>query len=113
LQKIGYVEDLIYSNELDFESDLPGAWVPEIEIANANAQIEAVVCGAGLGLLHDFMAQQNSELVRLLPEVSICRTYWQVTHRSQSHRPVIRALSRQLEAMLKADKKLFLPNARR
>ncbi len=79
---IGYVEDLIYAPELDFSRELPISWPVSIEVSGALGQFEAVRSGAGIGFLHRFMAEPVPELVRLLPEVNIARSYWTVWHES-------------------------------
>ena len=43
-------------------------------------QTEAVRAGAGIGILHGFMARHDSNLVPVLPERSLTRSYWTVVH---------------------------------
>jgi DNA-binding transcriptional LysR family regulator len=52
---VGYVEDLIYTPELNYASDILADWRSTIEVATAIGQVEAVRMGAGIGVLHDFM----------------------------------------------------------
>ena len=77
---VGYVEDLVHTRELDYTSELLHGWRSKIEIATAIGQLEAVRGGAGIGLLHDFMASSCSDLVHLLPRHGIRRTYWTAWH---------------------------------
>ncbi len=88
---IGYVEDLIYAPELDFSRELPVRWDQAIEVSGALGQFEAVRSGAGLGILHCFMADPEPGLQRILPEIEIKRSYWTVWHESLRESARIRA----------------------
>lgn len=78
---VGYVEDLMWTRELDYLSDIPAAPPPRIRISNVISQMAAVTGGVGLGVLPCFMARREPELVRLLPDqIKLFRGYWLVTH---------------------------------
>ncbi len=77
---IGYVDDLIYSPELNYAGEFLRGWRSDLEISTAVGQFEAVRAGAGIGILHDFMAAGEPDLVRLFPELYIIRSYWIVWH---------------------------------
>src|SRR6478609_6112593 len=68
--RIGYVEDLIFTASLNFSSAVMRSWDAGFEISTATGQTEAVRSGAGIGILHDYIARQYQELVRILPQVS-------------------------------------------
>jgi DNA-binding transcriptional LysR family regulator len=65
---VGYVDDLVIS--------------PAFEISSAIGQVEAVKAGAGIGILHTFIAREYSDLVPVLPERTIHRSYWLAYHES-------------------------------
>ncbi|EJL87908.1 transcriptional regulator [Herbaspirillum sp. CF444] len=77
---VGYVEDLMWSRELDYLSEISPALRPRIRISNIISQMAAVVGGAGPGVLPCFMARGENRLVRLLPEIRLYRSYWLITH---------------------------------
>lgn len=77
---IGYVEDLMWSQELDYLSEISAGLQPRIRISNIISQMAAVVGGAGLGVLPCFMARGEKTLVRLLPQLRLYRSYWLITH---------------------------------
>lgn len=80
---VGYVEDLIFSTELEYNKLILGSWQSSIEISGVIGQFEAVRAGAGIGVLHDFMAINEPSLVRVLPDdAMLSRTYWMVWHES-------------------------------
>ncbi len=77
---LGYVEDLLYSASLDFAREMVRDWKADIEISSAVGQTEAVRAGAGIGILHTFVARQDETLVQVLADLSITRSYWTVVH---------------------------------
>ncbi|MBP0485102.1 LysR family transcriptional regulator [Sagittula salina] len=77
---VGYVDDLIYTPELNYTAEFLRDWQSDIAISTAIGQFEAVRAGVGIGILHDFMAAGYSDLVRLFPDQSVSRTYWIVWH---------------------------------
>ncbi len=91
-QLIDYVEDLIFSPELNFSREIWRGWRPSIEISSALAQAEAALGGAGIAILHDYIARDDPRLTRVLPEISVTRTYWLVYHQSLRDIPRIRAV---------------------
>ncbi|WP_196259739.1 LysR family transcriptional regulator [Pelagibacterium limicola] len=77
---VGYVEDLIFTPALDFSAAFSRDWQSAIEVSSAIGQTEAVRAGAGIGILHAFIASQYDELVPVLPELGLTRAYWLVLH---------------------------------
>lgn len=77
---VGYVDDLIYSASLDYTDAYLRNWRSSLAVSSALGQIEAVRAGAGIGILHYFMAQRDDELVPVLPQHLLSRSYWTVMH---------------------------------
>jgi len=65
-----YVDALLTVRELELGSLLEGMHVG-FGCTNVFAQLAAVKAGAGVGLLHAFMAEQDPELERVLPQVDV------------------------------------------
>ena len=76
---VGYVEDLIASPALNYASDFFRTWRSRIELTSAVGQVEAVRAGAGIGALHDYLACRH-DLVPVLPELRVVRSYWLAIH---------------------------------
>ncbi|MBO6757614.1 MAG: LysR family transcriptional regulator [Roseibium sp.] len=90
---IGAVEDLIFTPSLNYAADFVREWPARFEIASALGQTEAVRAGAGIGILHAFIARADPALVRVLPDIQVDRSYWTVVHESARQlRPVATAL---------------------
>jgi DNA-binding transcriptional LysR family regulator len=77
---VGYVDDLIYSASLDYTGTYLRDWRSSFAVSSALGQIEAVRAGAGIGILHHFMARGDAGLAPLLPEIVVRRNYWMVMH---------------------------------
>src|SRR5690606_34467620 len=77
---VGYVEDLLYTPSLDYTAEFLKGWHSTLAVSSAIGQAEAVRAGAGIGILHGFMARQDDRLVPVLPGQTITRSYWTVVH---------------------------------
>ncbi len=104
---IGSVDDLIYAPQLAFASDLKIPWASRIEISGAVGQYEAVRSGAGIGILHRFMAAQDSALVQIVPDLVIRRSYWTVWHESLNAGRALRVVADYLDEIVGAERHLF------
>ncbi len=77
---IGYVDDLVFSPQLNFTGEIWRGWESAFEVSSATGQTEAVRSGAGIGILHDYIARGDPRLRPVLPERIISRSYWTVFH---------------------------------
>ena len=108
---IGYVDDLIYTPELEFNKSFWPGWDSQIEISSAQAQVTAVRSGAGIGVLHDFVVRDDPELVALFPEKKAERSYWVAWHEAMDAIPHISATTRFIVETVRQDRKMFVPRA--
>jgi DNA-binding transcriptional LysR family regulator len=106
--RIGYVEDLIFTASLNFSGEVMRSWDAGFEISTAIGQTEAVRTGAGIGILHDYIARQYAELERILPQVSIRRAYWTTYHESARDLLRVRCVIDFLQELIDAEKHIFL-----
>lgn len=104
---IGYVDDLIYTPELNYASELIRGWRSDIEVSTAVGQFEAVSSGAGIGICHDFMISEIPDLVRLFPDLSVTRSYWLVWHENQAVARRVQAVVELLDEIVGEDRALF------
>ena len=77
---VGYVEDLIYTPSLDYTAAFSKDWRTSLAISSAIGQAQAIRAGAGIGILHTFMAHSDPNLKSVLPELTLGRAYWTVMH---------------------------------
>jgi len=104
---IGYVDDLIYTPELNYAGDFMRDWRSDIEVSTAIGQFEAVRSGTGVGVCHDFMAAGVPGLVRLLPDLSVTRSYWIVWHENLRVARRVQAVADLLDRIVGEDRSLF------
>jgi len=77
---VGYVDDLLYTASLNYTDEFLKGWRSSLAVSSAMGQTEAVRAGAGIGILHAFMASRDASLVPVLPEHRLTRSYWTVVH---------------------------------
>ena len=107
-RRVGYVEDLIFTASLNFTGEIMRSWDAGFEISSATGQTEAVRSGAGVGILHDYIARQYPELVRLLPETSIRRAYWTTWHESARDLTRVRTVAEFVQELVRQEHGIFL-----
>lgn len=107
-RRIGYVEDLLYSASLDFTGEVMRNWNASLEISSATGQFEAVRSGAGIGILHNYIAARHAELVRLLPQTTIRRAYWITFHESARDLARVRAVAAFIQELAATERRVFL-----
>ncbi|GAA5063213.1 LysR family transcriptional regulator [Erythrobacter westpacificensis] len=78
---VGYVPDLVYAPELSYLNEFHPGLVAVIRSSSIVAQQRLLREGTGIGVLPCFMGNTVPELKRLLPNRSITRSFWTVTHR--------------------------------
>lgn len=77
---VGYVSDLLFTTSLDYTAEFLKGWRSAVSVSSAMGQTEAVRAGAGIGILHGFMARLDDALVPVLPARRLTRSYWTVVH---------------------------------
>lgn len=107
-RRIGYVEDLIYSPSLNYTGEIMRNWDAGFEISSAIGQTEAVLSGAGIGILHNYIARPHPALVRVLPEISISRAYWTIYHESARDLARVRMVADFLHELVREERQNFL-----
>ncbi|MCO6391091.1 LysR family transcriptional regulator [Aliihoeflea aestuarii] len=104
---VGYVPDLIVSPSLDYARQFHPQWEARFSVSSALGQVEAVRAGAGIGILHSFIARRHEDLVQIETIKPIRRAYWLVYH--ESVRPVrrIQAVAAHIARAVEKDRALF------
>lgn len=105
---IGYVDDLIYTPELNYAPEFVRDWKSDIEVSTAIGQFEVVRSGAGIGICHDFMAAKETGLVRLFPGLAVTRSYWLVWHENQAVARRVQAVVKLLDEIVRDSRDLFV-----
>jgi DNA-binding transcriptional LysR family regulator len=106
-QLIGYVPDLIVSPSLDYASEFSRDWDAAFSISSALGQVEAVRSGAGIGILHVFIARSHPELVPVAAVKPIRRAYWLVYHESVRPLRRIQTVASYITRTVESERQLF------
>jgi len=78
---ISYIEDLIFTPELDYIHSIHKDITPHIRSSNLLAQLQATAAGVGLCVLPCFLADTDPRLIRILPEsIRLTRSFWMAIH---------------------------------
>lgn len=95
LKGISYVSDLLPDKELDYRPFFGKNFQPGLTATGVHVQLAAILNGAGIGILHDFMAKPHDDLVKILPkEISITRTLWGIVHQDYENVERIQVVSK-------------------
>lgn len=109
---VGYIDDLLYANELRYLDEVLPGLKPTVSSSSIRAQMEAMIRGAGLGVLPSFMAEREPGLVRILPDaVAITRTFWLAARRDVLETARVRQVTNWIHDTVAAARPLLLPDA--
>lgn len=107
---IGYIDDLIFSPELDYLPEILGGLQPQFKSSNLIAQMRATLADAGLCVLPYFMATEHPELVAVLQsEVVITRSFWMIVHSDMRGLARVETVMDFISRQVQATKRLFVP----
>lgn len=116
---IGYVDDLIYTPELDYVPLVAKDLRVRLKSSSLVAQMTATQAGAGVCVLPCFMADLFARpgpgaLVPILPgEVGLTRTFWLLTHTDTRDLARIRVAADFIAGVVQKGRALLLPEERR
>jgi len=105
---VGYVSDLVASPSLDYAAEFSPDWDAGFSISSSLGQTEAVRAGAGIGMLHSFIARSMPELVPVPAAKPIRRAYWLVYHESMRPLRHIQTVAGYITRIVESEKALFI-----
>ena len=77
---VGYIPDMIFDSELDYLSEL-GLGRVDFASNSVPVQVAWLRAGAGIGVIHDFVLPDASDLVPILSEkMRLTRSFWLIRH---------------------------------
>lgn len=78
---VGYIPELLHDKMLDYVPLIASDFTLEITSTSVHVQLQAILKGAGVGIVHDFMAVQHPQLRKVLPKkISFTRSFWMSVH---------------------------------
>ncbi len=105
---VGYVPDLVISPTLDYSAEFHPGWDAAFSISSALGQAEAVRSGAGIGILHTFVARAMPDLVPVAEVPAIRRSYWLVYHESMRPLRRIQVVAAFIARLVEAERASFV-----
>ncbi|WP_394728776.1 LysR family transcriptional regulator [Altererythrobacter sp. GH1-8] len=107
---VGYISDLIYAPELDYLSEVHVGLKPSVQSSSINAQLHLIAGGGGIGVLPCFMGDRSPDVVKVLPDLRITRSFWVVTHQDTHRLAKVRFLSTWLSEQIEFNRDLLQPS---
>jgi DNA-binding transcriptional LysR family regulator len=109
---IDYIEDLLYDENLRFLNELAPGQRAKFHISTLVGQMNAIVAGAGIGVIPYFMAHAEPTLVAVKPELHAERSFWLQVNPESRQLARVRATIDFIVSQIEENKKLFvaLPN---
>jgi len=104
---VGYVPDLVFSPTLDYAAEISEHWDAAFAVSSAMGQVEAVRAGAGIGILHCFIARGMEDLVAVPFAQPIRRSYWLVFHESMRMTRQIQAAAAFIGEIVAQERRIF------
>lgn len=105
---VGYIEELLYTPELDYLPQVSPKISARFRSANLIAQYNATLAGFGIAVLPHFMARGEERLQPILPDsVSILRSFWLLMHADSKDLARIRAVADYIYETVEAERALF------
>jgi DNA-binding transcriptional LysR family regulator len=109
-EMVGYIDDLIFTPELDYLDEVSKGLRPRLQSSNLVAQMHATLAGAGICILPHFVASLDPRLVPVMPDrVTIVRSFYLIVHSDLKDVARIRATMDFLVREVRAARSLFMP----
>lgn len=104
---VGYVPDLVINAALDYAAEFAKDWAPGFMISSALGQAEAIRSGAGIGIVHTFVARTMPDLVPVTSVPPIRRAYWLVYHESVRPLRRVQTVAQFIAAAVDKERSIF------
>ena len=109
---VSYIDDLIFSPELDYMPQVSKEVRPQLKSSNLIAQMQATMAGAGICVLPCFMADMEPLLAPVLPDqVTLTRSFWLVIHADQQRLARIQSVADFISAATRNARSILLRNS--
>jgi DNA-binding transcriptional LysR family regulator len=109
---IGYIEDLLFTSELDYLPAVAKNITARFKSGNLIAQLQACVAGAGLAVLPTFAVHDFPQLRPVLPHtVKIVRTFYMQMHEDSRNVPWIKETADFIVQAVRENRHLFIPSS--
>jgi len=105
---IGYIDDLLYDQDLDFINEFHPGVRPQFRSSTLVGQKYAILADNGIGVLPYFMAHGEADLVNVLAELRVARTFWLQVNPDSRKIARVRVTIDHIFQEMEAEKAMFL-----
>ena len=98
----GYIPDMIFDKELDYLTSLG---ISRVALASNSVPVQLMWlrAGAGVGMVHAFAMPFAPELVPILPEIRLTRSFWLIRHADDARSARLARFAEVLAAGVRAE----------
>lgn len=105
-----YISDILYTEQLDFNSEIDRDLNNPFQGATVMSQLEFIAEGGGFGVLPHYMVANDERFIKVLPETySFTRSYWLLTPVELNRLSSVRALTDNILLIARHHQSLFCP----
>jgi len=105
---IGYIDDLLYDQDLDFINEFHPGVRPQFRSSTLVGQKYAILADNGIGVLPYFMAHGEEDLVNVLAELRVARTFWLQVNPDSRQIARVRITIDHIVQQMESEKVIFL-----
>lgn len=105
---VDYIEDLLYDENLKFLSEFAPNQKARFRSSTVVGQMNAVVAGAGIGVVPYFMAHTEPTLVPVLPDFHTDRWFWLQVNPDSRQLARVRATIDYIVSQIEENREMFL-----
>ena len=105
---IGYIDDLLYDQDLDFINEFHPGVRPQFRSSTLVGQKYAILSDNGIGVLPYFMAHGETDLVNVLAELRVARTFWLQVNPDSRQIARVRITIDHIVQQMESEKAIFL-----
>jgi len=111
---VSYIDNLLFTEQLSYLKELAAnisaPLEPNFSSTSIVSQFNAIKSGLGIGILPCFLAEQESSLIKILPDdITIIRSFWLVTHPESKRLSHVASVWEYLKELVKAKRHQLMP----
>jgi DNA-binding transcriptional LysR family regulator len=105
---VGYIDDLLFDQDLRFMEEISPGLTASFRSSTVLGQMNAVIAGAGIGVIPYFMAEGEKTLIPVMPHRYFERGYWLQVNPDSRHIARVRSTIDFIQGQVEFHQELFL-----
>ncbi len=105
---VDYIEDLLYDENLRFLHEFAPGQKAKFRSSTVVGQMNAIIAGAGIGVIPYFMANGEATLMPIMPDLRTERSFWLQVNPESRQLARVRATIDFIVSQMEENKKLFM-----